>query len=333
MLSFVAPDGDNLSSLQSEVRRFIAWTSIMSDKDDLNLDGNQVRETQQNLGRSSHTVDLRINETYCWLMVPYIDQYGDMKTIQWETNNISGGDDSMISKAAKKMLQGEQIITNWAPSLLLMQLDELLWKDQNDIQIKKLWEYLSTYCYLPRLANYGVLEDTIINGIASDEYFAIAGAYAGNRYVDLRFNKTVPSVNQSDLLVKTTVALKQIVAEKEPAPVQHSGNGNTPDTGGDAVGTANMGGQSAQGGTGTVQPTTSSSHFFMSAKLDTTRVNRDMNNYVQEIIQHLIAVEGSDVELTLEVNVSAPNGIPSGTVRTVSENCRALRITNFGFDG
>ena len=70
----------------------------------------------------------------------------------------------------------------------------------------------------------------------------------------------------------------------------------------------------------------------MSAKLDTTRVNRDVNDYVQEIIQHLMAVEGSDVELTLEVNVNAPNGIPSGTVRTVSENCRTLKITNFGFD-
>lgn len=110
MLAFVAPDSDHLSSLKTEVRRFIAWASILSDKDDLNLDGNQIRETQQNLDRSNQTVDLRIKETYCWLMVPYIDQYGDMKTIQWETNNISGGDDSIVSKAAKKMIQGEQII-------------------------------------------------------------------------------------------------------------------------------------------------------------------------------------------------------------------------------
>lgn len=107
MLAFVAPDYDNLGSLQTEVRRFIAWTTILSDKDELNLDGNQTRETQQNLDSSNRTVDLRIKETYCWLMVPFIDQYGDMKTIQWETNNISGGDDSIVTKAAKKMLQGE----------------------------------------------------------------------------------------------------------------------------------------------------------------------------------------------------------------------------------
>jgi len=72
--------------------------------------------------------------------------------------------------------------------------------------------------------------------------------------------------------------------------------------------------------------------FFMSAKLDATRVNRDVNNYVQEVIQHLMAVEGSDVELTLEVSVNAPEGIPSSTVRTVSENWRTLKISNFGFE-
>jgi hypothetical protein len=70
----------------------------------------------------------------------------------------------------------------------------------------------------------------------------------------------------------------------------------------------------------------------MSAKLDNTRVNRDVNNYVQEIIQHLTAVEGSEVELTLEVNVTVPDGIPPTTVRTVSENCRTLKVTDFGFD-
>ena len=322
MLAFVAPDHDNLASLQAEVKRFIAWKSIVTEKDELNLDGNQSREAQQNLDRSNHTVDLRINETYCWLMVPYIDQFGDMKTVQWEVSSISGGDDSIVAKAAKKMIQSEQIITNWAPALLLMQLDDLLWKDSNDIQIKNLWGYLSTYCYLPRLANYSVLEDTILRGLASDEYFALAGAYSGSRYVDLKFNKTLMSINQSDLLVKAQVAMKQLVAEPKPEP------GPGPDPG---PGPGPEPGPGPDPGPDP-KPAKDNTHFFMSAKLDTTRVNRDVNNYVQEIIQHLMAVEGSDVELTLEVNVNAPNGIPSGTVRTVSENCRTLKITNFGFD-
>ena len=213
-----------------------------------------------------------------------------------------------------------------------MSLDDLLWKDSNYIAVKKLWEYLSTYCYLPRLANYSVLEDAIARGLASDEYFALAAAYSNSRYVDLKYNQTVFSINQSDLLVKTNVALKQIVAEKKEDPV-------TPDNpSGGGVQMEGPSGASPSGGTGTqVTPSggatkATNTHFFMSAKLDTTRVNRDVNNYVQEVIQHLMAVDGSDVELTLEVSVKAPDGIPSNVVRTVSENCRTLKITNFGFD-
>jgi hypothetical protein len=269
-------------------------------------------------------------------MVPYIDHYEDMKTIQWEISNLGGGDESIVSKAARKMIQSEQIITNWAPALLQMSLDELLWTDSNDISIKKLWEYLSTYCYLPRLSGYSVLEDAICRGVASDEYFALAAAYSNNRYVDLKFNKTVFSVNQSDLLVKTPVALKQIVAEQQAQPPvqpvenEQAGSSQIPATN---TGIPQTG--SGDEGTGTEQTQQehpSNTRFFMSAKLDNTRVNRDVNNYLQEIIQHLMAVEGSKVELTLEVSVTAPDGIPSSTVRTVSENCRTLKVTDFGFD-
>lgn len=335
MLAFVAPDSDNLLSLQAEVRRFIAWKSIMSEKDELNLDGNQIRETENNLNRSNQTVELRIKETYCWLLVPFIDQYEDMKTIQWEPSNIGGSDESIVAKAAKKMVQNEQIITTWAPALLQMSLDDLLWKDSNDIQVKKLWEYLSTYCYLPRLANYGVLEDAILRGVASDEYFALAGAYNNERYVDLKYKQSVFSLNQSDLLVKINAALKQIASEKKEEP-QSTVEPSTDGTGGTVPnGTGVSGGNNVpnnQNDDGNTPGAPQNTRFYMSAKLDSTRVNRDVNNYVQEIIQHLMAVEGSDVELALEVNVNAPNGIPSSTVRTVSENCRTLKITDFGFE-
>lgn len=340
MLAFVAPDENQLESLRAEVRRFIAWTSIMSDKDDLNLDGNQIRETQSNLNRSNDTVELRLKETYRWLLVPYIDQFGDMKTIQWEISDISGGTESIVTKAAKKMQQSEQIITNWAPALLQMSLDDLLWKDSDNIQVKKLWEYLSTYCYLPRLANYSVLEDTIRRGVASDEFFALAAGYVNNRYVDLKFNTNVLSINSSDLLVKANVAMKQIVAEKqEKASAQAAG---------DIFGSAtyhesqnNEGAVQSKGDEGSLSANTDTDaaasvpvnkHFYMTAKLDNTRVNRDVQNYLQEIIQHLMAVDGSQVELKLDVDVVAPNGIPASTVRTVSENCRTLKIEDFGFD-
>lgn len=337
MLAFVAPDQDKLRDLQTEVKRFIAWKSILSDKDDLNLDGGQLREAESSLNRSNSSVETRMKETYCWLLVPFIDQYEDIKTIQWEISNLGGGDDEIVSKATKKMIQGEQIITTWAPALLKMSLDELLWKDSDDITIKKLWEYLCTYCYLPRLASYSVLEDAIAKGVHSTEFFGIAAGYTGERYLDLKLNETVFSINQSDLLVKPSIAMKQIMEERKlDAPDSSSmpnSSGGSSEVGGfwGGQGRPQSGGTSAQtDGSDAAAP--KNTRFFMSAKLDNTRVNKNVNDYLTEVIQHLMAVDGADVELTLEVSVNAPGGIPSTTVRTVSENCRTLKIQNFGFE-
>ena len=62
MLAFVAPDQDKLRDLQTEVKRFIAWKSILSDKDDLNLDGGQLREAESSLNRSNSSVETRMKE-------------------------------------------------------------------------------------------------------------------------------------------------------------------------------------------------------------------------------------------------------------------------------
>ena len=45
-----------------------------------------------------------------------------------------------------------------------------------------------------------------------------------------------------------------------------------------------------------------------------------------------MSVDEEDVELTLEISVNTPGRIPSNTVRTVSENCRTLKIQSFGFE-
>lgn len=336
MLAFVAPDESKLGALQQEVKRFIAWTSIMSDKDDLNLDGQQIRETQNNLNRSNDTVELRLKEAYCWLLVPFIDQYEDMKTIQWEISDLGGGQDTIVTKAARKMLQSDQVITKWAPALLQMTLDELLWKDSDSIQIKKLWEYLSTYCYLPRLSSYTVLEETVCQGVASDEYFGIAAAYSNDRYVDLKWNQSIFSFNSTDLLVKPAVAKAQIEKENSVPSQTGESSGNGAGCSGSAGQSTSSSGASGStndgaGGSST-SPVHSNKHFFMSADVDPVRVNKVVSTYVDEIIRHLMQVDGTTIELKLDVDVIAPGGIPASTVRTVSENCKTLKITDFGFD-
>jgi hypothetical protein len=66
--------------------------------------------------------------------------------------------------------------------------------------------------------------------------------------------------------------------------------------------------------------------------LDPLRTSRDVGNIAQEIIQHLTAMSGSKVEITLEIEADLPDGAPDDVVRTVSENCRTLKFTSQGFE-
>ncbi|MGE4446650.1 MAG: ATP-binding protein, partial [Synergistaceae bacterium] len=342
MLAFIAPDQDLMVSLKQAVRLFLAWKSIKEDSEDLNLDAAQNRETENNLRRANETVDARIKETYCWLLVPYIDKNEDIKTITWDTIRISGGNESIIPKASKKMQQNETIITKWAPALLLMELNSVLWSDSDSISIKKLWEFLSTYCYLPRLANMSVLEEAVRTGLNSTEYFAYASAFDGTRYIDLKFNQYVGIIEPSGLLVKVPAAQKQLAEEEKRREEQtaqsgervksSSGNGEG-SSATDAKTNDSGSGVNDVAGEGPAKPEIpKNKRFFMSADLDTTRINRDVQKYVEEVIQHLTSVDGTKVKVSLEVEAESAEGFPHQIVRTISENCRTLRARDSGFE-
>lgn len=68
MLVFVAPDQNTINVLRQEVRRYLAWLSIRDDKDILNLDAAQNRETENNLNRSNTQIEAQIREVFCHLL-------------------------------------------------------------------------------------------------------------------------------------------------------------------------------------------------------------------------------------------------------------------------
>ena len=346
MVAFIAPEQDLMFSLQQTVRRYLAWKSIKEDSEDLNLDAAQNRETDNNLNRFNRAVDDQIKEAYCWLLIPYIDKATDLKTIVWDTIRISGGTETIIGRAANKMRQNEQIITRWAPALLKMELDGVLWSASDHIAIKTLWDYLCTYCYLPRLADMNVLIDAIRNGLTSTEYFAYAAGYDGTRYLDLRVGQTVGMIEPSAYLVKISAAQRQLDedearrrATEEEARARAEQRGIQTDntnssvvshevSRGTAITTHSPGPVEAP----PVPAQPKNKRFYMSASLDTTRIGRDVQRLVEEIITHLTSAEGTQVEVSLEVNVQAPDGLSQQIVRTVSENCRTLHVDDFGFE-
>ncbi|HHT74135.1 MAG TPA: ATP-binding protein [Firmicutes bacterium] len=340
MLAFVAPDKEMLAGLEQAVRWYLAWKSIKDDHEILNLDAAQNRETETSLERADVTVNSRIKETYCWLLVPYVDRTQDLKAIHFDTIRISGGDDTIVQKAGKKMLQNEAVVERWAPALLRMELDNLLWKEAPHIAIKSLWDYLCTYCYLPRLANVGVLEDAIRTGLNSTEYFAYAAGFDGTRYIDLKFNQPVHSIDQSGYLVKVDRAQAQLAAETAPSSGERLDprrpavvDRPTPIGGGAGGYPGTQGGGEDEVSDGPAPSAPQNTSFFLSTRLDDTRIGRDVQQLMQEVINHLINTDGCEVEIRLEVTARTPQGFSPQIVRVVSENSRTLKVEDFGFEG
>lgn len=55
-----------------------------------------------------------------------------------------------------------------------------------------------------------------------------------------------------------------------------------------------------------------------------------MSTIMEEVMSHLQALDGADVEMTLEAQVSAPAGIDEQTAPIVLENSAALKVENQG---
>ncbi|MCL2159899.1 MAG: DUF499 domain-containing protein, partial [Oscillospiraceae bacterium] len=349
MLAFIASDQDLMMSLMQAVRLYLAWKSIKNDSEDLNLDAAQNRETDKSLNTADETVDDRIKEAYCWLIVPYIDKNADIKKIIWDTVKISGGTDGIITKAANKMLHNEAVVTKWAPALLRMELDNLLWREADSISIKKLWDFLCTYCYLPRLANENVLNEAIKTGVNSPEYFAIASGFDGERYIDLKFNQYIDTIDRYGYLVKADVAKRQLNEEdtkrQSTADIDSArkvsdltdpitiGNNDehlhNPSNDGNL---SEKNSEVCESGGAIEYTATKNRRFFMSAELDTTRINRDVQKYVEEIIQHLTSIGNAQIKISIEVEAKLSEGFTQQIVRTISENCKTMRVRDFGFD-
>ncbi len=329
MLAFIAPDAEGLIFLEKAVREWLAWQSIMADRETLNLDAAQNTETRNNVARSNETAELRLKETYVWLLVPYIDRASDPGRVVWDIDRIGGGTEPVVARAAEKMIQNEQIITTWGPALLKMELDELLWKEEEHIKVRTLWEFITTYGYLPRLADFHVLEETIRAGVCGGEFFALASSYKAGRYEGIKCGTTIFSVSPDDYIVKLPTAQKQLLEEsaktcrRPDLPAEEKREGTMlPEAEAQEV--------SVRAAAAPSEP--KNTRFYLNRKLDNARVGREVQRWMDEVVSLLTSAEGAEVEISLEITARTKKGFPPGTVRAVMENCRTLKADQAGFE-
>ena len=321
MVIFVASDVEHWSPLESEVRHYLAWNSIIEDADELNLDTHQRREAVRGKDQSNETVGMRLNEAYCWLLVPTQD---GTDPIEWEATRMPGPQDNPVAKAVRKVQSDEQLISQWSPALLRMELDRWLWKEESHISLKRVWECFATYLYLPRLCNSDVLLDTIREGIRTQEYFGYAdNVDPDGGYTGLQFGSASRSIYLDDqsVLVKPDAAKKQLEADAVP-----------PKPGDEIDDPPGPPYDPGKGGGTTPPPDSPPKRFYGSINLDPIRASRDAQQVIEEVIQHLTSLPNADVEVTIDIRATVSDGFPKDTVDTVKANCQTLKFTSQGFE-
>lgn len=335
-LVFLAADRVRLQDLDEALRKYLAWSSILAEKEPLNLDPHQVRQAETQKQAANAAVSARLPETYQWVLVP--EQKTPQSAVVWEAVRLSGSD-ALAVRASKKLRNDELLVTILGSTVLQKYLNTVpLWRGEH-VAVKQLVEDFARYLYLPRLAGPEVLVRACRDGVAlltwQTDTFAYAESYdeAASRYRGLRGGQMVSlSQDSVGLLVKPDIARQQMEAEVPPTVVPGvAGTGAGSGDLGAPAGTISSPGPYGKGATpaGTVAL---SRRFHGTVALDPARVGRDASRIADEVIAHLSGLVGADVTVTIEIEAEIPSGAPDQVVRTVTENCRTLKFTSHGFE-
>ncbi|MGH2517086.1 MAG: AAA+ family ATPase, partial [Ktedonobacterales bacterium] len=356
-LVFLAPDRTRLDELEQAMRQYLAWKSIEEEQEILNLDAFQRNQAKTRREHTDSAVKARIPEAYTWVLVPESAEPGaklpdgSSKPVAWREIRLQpSGQEALAVRASRKLENDGLLITKYAGTNLRLELDKVpLWRG-DAVSVKQLADDFAQYLYLPRLRDTSVLLGSVAEGVASlvweRDTFAYADSYdaARHRYLGLMAGQQImPSLD--GLLVRPEVAAAQLATERAPAaaPAGSGGDpGRGPTSGGTYDASENGSGlainerRGGAGGVVTVPPAPAAptaQRFYGSVTLDSARAMRDATAVIQEVVQHLSGLLGAKVEVTLEVHAELPQGAPEHVIRTVTENCRTLKFTSFGFEG
>ncbi|MCC0038267.1 MAG: ATP-binding protein [Brucellaceae bacterium] len=327
-LVFLAADKVRLQDLDEALRKYLAWSSIVAEKEALNLDPHQTRQAETQKQAADGAVTARLPETYQWLLVP--EQSTPQVPVVWQASRLTGSD-ALAVRASKKLRSDELLISSLGSTILRKHLDDVpLWRGDH-VAVKQLVDDFARYLYLPRLAGPEVLVQAIRDGLALLTWRADTFGYAesydegASRYRGLHGGHGVSvSADSAGFLVKPDVASKQLDAETPPPEVP------TPSVG---PGGGEPGPRPGPGETPPAPPAAQQlRRFHGSVRVDSTRVGRDAGRIADEVIAHLAGQMGAEVTVTIEIEARLPNGATDQLVRTVTENSRTLKFDSQGFE-
>lgn len=324
-LIFLAPDYAALSRFRDCILVAMAWNSIVDDVSNMRLvlDNLQIQQAKRELQTAEEVLPRSARECYKWLLCPSQDSAADTKpTVEVFPLNTAGS--TLGSELERVCIDNELVIVRWSPVHLTSKLADLYWKaDKPAIQAMTFWEDSLRYLYLPRLKDKGVLEQAILKGAATSDFFGTAYAEHDGKFDGFKLADANVQLDDTLLLIEPNTASlyqRQLaeVVEPVPVPITQSLQPAKLKTGmvSESPGVTEF--QKA----GPISPRAKSFHSSVDVNPATAKVR--MVNLADEIISVLASDPQATLRITVEINAEFPTGVSDQIKRAVSENATSL---------
>ena len=272
--------------------------------------------------------------------------------VEWQEFRLQG-QEWLSERASKKLKNDGLLITSMAGSVLRFEIDQVpLWRGNHASAVKQLVGRFREIP-LPSATSEKRPGDSGCDPGWSGIHYLVEG-YLRVRRLLRRERGPVPgpgpkpppdssALNANSVVVKPEIAAASD-SEKDSAPPPTTGTGSGTGAGsaGAGTGTTSSGGYRRIRQERPVRAPASAPpkpkapvlrRFHGSAKIDATRLSRDVDLIASSVVQHLAGLLDAKVTITVEIEAEIPAGAPDNVVRTVNgELCRTLKFETSGFE-
>ncbi|MHB1534670.1 MAG: ATP-binding protein, partial [Acidimicrobiales bacterium] len=328
MLVFLVADERRVEDLLQAEAEHLGWKSVVDEGDALDLSPQQAQQAGARQGEADAAVGARLAEAYQGLLVPRLAAPTD--AVSWEEAKLDGPGD-LVERAGRKLVEVGALYVTYPPVLLRLHLDghlRPLW-ESGSVSVGDLWRAYTRYLYLHRLRDVSVLFRCVEAGPGSttwaEDGLAVAETEdprSPGRFAGLVAGAMAAGVRETTLVVSPDAANAQMLADVaafESVEVEE-----IPDPASPAL---------AEGKSGASRPSAAPlRRFYAVASADPGRLARDAGRLAEEVVGHLNALDGTEVEVTIEITATNPAGFAEPVRKLVSENADALRLRQHGFE-
>ena len=327
-LLFLAPDHAVLARLHDCIRVALAWNSIVEDVAAMRLvlDNLQTQQAKKELATAEGVLPGVARECYKWLLCPAQDTPTTAKSTV-EVFPLNTGGAALGPEIERVCIDNVLVITTWSPIHLRDELKKLYWKaDKPAFGGMTFWEDMLRYLYLPRLRNRNVLEQAIVKGASSRDFFGTAYGQHEGKFDGFKFGDANVQLDDTLLLIEPEAAeaYEKANPPADPPGPTPLGPGPLPPGEGPVPPGPVPPGPTPPGPAPTPKPHA----FHGNVDINASTAKMRLVQVAEEIIAVLAADPDADVKVTLEIQAGFPSGASDQTKRAVTENAKTLDFKN-----